>query len=106
VLQAQRDVGNAFVLRQLSRSPADVQSSAAQASIQREGEDPAAAAGPTSIGDGGTSVSAAGGVVKADGATVQLNAGMVTAPGVVQADTIIANSVVASNYTPGAGNVW
>ena len=26
--------------------------------------------------------------------------------GVVRASTIIADSVVASSYTPGAGNIW
>lgn len=36
---------------------------------------------------------------------IALNAGMVKATGVIQCDTIIANSVVGSNYTPGAGNV-
>ena len=106
VMQMQRRVGNAFVQRQLAGNHRVTPNASADASVQREGEDPAVAAGPTSIGDGGTSVSAAGGIVKADGATVQLNAGMVTAPGVVQADTIIANSVIASSYSPGAGNVW
>lgn len=36
---------------------------------------------------------------------ISLNAGMVKATGVIQCDTIIANSVVGSNYTPGAGNI-
>jgi len=26
--------------------------------------------------------------------------------GVVQCETLVANSVVASNYTPGVGNIW
>jgi hypothetical protein len=34
-----------------------------------------------------------------------VNAGMSKFSGVVQCDTLIANSVVASRYTPGAGNV-
>ena len=37
---------------------------------------------------------------------ISLNAGMVKATGVIQCDTIIANSVVGSSYTPGAGNIW
>jgi len=37
---------------------------------------------------------------------VDLDAGLVRASGVLQCDALIANSVVASNYTPGAGNVW
>ena len=45
--------------------------------------------------------------------TVEVSAGMITVDagmskfsGVVQCDTIIANSVVGSSYTPGAGNIW
>lgn len=47
------------------------------------------------------------------GATVEISAGMVTVnagiakfSGVVQADTIVTNSVVSASYTPGAGNIW
>ncbi len=35
-----------------------------------------------------------------------VNSGMSKFSGVVQADTFIANSVVSSSYTPGAGNIW
>jgi hypothetical protein len=108
VLEMQRKLGNAFVQRHLAAGHA-VNPRPAPAGLQREGEaEPAAAApgGPTSIGDGSTAVSAAGGIVKADGAIIELNAGMVRSAGVIQADTIIADSVVASSYTPGAGNVW
>jgi uncharacterized protein involved in type VI secretion and phage assembly len=51
--------------------------------------------------------------VKVQAATVKVSAGMVTVDagmskfsGVVQADTLIATTVVASTYTPGAGNIW
>jgi hypothetical protein len=37
--------------------------------------------------------------------SLAVNAGMSKFGGVVQCDTLIANSVVASSYTPGAGNV-
>lgn len=37
---------------------------------------------------------------------VQVDAAMSRFSGVVQADTIIANSVVSASYTPGAGNIW
>jgi uncharacterized protein involved in type VI secretion and phage assembly len=53
------------------------------------------------------------GVLVMDASTVVVNASMLTvnAPmakfsGVLQTDTLLANSVVASSYTPGAGNVW
>jgi phage baseplate assembly protein gpV len=51
--------------------------------------------------------------VTLNASTVEISAGMVTVnagmsrfSGVVQADTLIANSVVGANYTPGAGNIW
>jgi uncharacterized protein involved in type VI secretion and phage assembly len=37
---------------------------------------------------------------------VTVEAGMFRASGVVQCDTLIANAVVATSYTPGAGNIW
>lgn len=39
-------------------------------------------------------------------AMVSINSGMVKCSGTVQCDTIIANSVVGTTYTPGAGNIW
>jgi uncharacterized protein involved in type VI secretion and phage assembly len=51
--------------------------------------------------------------VTINGSTVEISAGMVTVnagmskfSGVVQADTVISNSVVSASYTPGAGNIW
>ena len=44
--------------------------------------------------------------VEVSAGMIQLQAGMVDAGGVVKCDTLIADSVVASSYTPGAGNVW
>lgn len=35
-----------------------------------------------------------------------VNAGMSRFNGVVQADTVITNSVISASYTPGAGNIW
>jgi hypothetical protein len=44
--------------------------------------------------------------VKVSAGMVEVDAGMSKFSGVVQCDTLIATSVVASSYTPGAGNVW
>ena len=51
--------------------------------------------------------------VTVNASTVAISAGMVTVDagmsrfsGVVQADTVITNSVVSASYTPGAGNIW
>ncbi len=37
---------------------------------------------------------------------VKFNAAMVQCSGTIKSDTVIASNVVASNYTPGAGNIW
>jgi uncharacterized protein involved in type VI secretion and phage assembly len=37
---------------------------------------------------------------------VTVDAGMSKFSGVVQADTVIANTVISAAYTPGAGNIW
>ena len=51
--------------------------------------------------------------VQIDAAVLEVSAGAVTVhsgltkfSGVVQADTVITNSVVSASYTPGAGNIW
>jgi uncharacterized protein involved in type VI secretion and phage assembly len=37
---------------------------------------------------------------------VTVNAGMSKFSGVVQADTVITNSVISASYSPGVGNIW
>jgi hypothetical protein len=93
VLQMQKTHGNAHVMRQIDG---------------REHEEAHVAAGgsSTSIGDGGSSVTAEGGTVDIDGAAVNINAAMTQTSGIFQAGTIIADSVIASSYTPGAGNIY
>ena len=48
----------------------------------------------------------AGASAEVNAGTVTVNAGMSTFSGVVQASTVITNSVVSASYTPGAGNIW
>lgn len=38
--------------------------------------------------------------------SVDIQAGMTSSSGTVQCQTLIANSVVGTSYTPGAGNIW
>ena len=45
-------------------------------------------------------------MVEVTASMVTVNAAMSKFSGVVQADTVITNSVVSSSYTPGAGNIW
>ena len=47
-----------------------------------------------------------GSMVEISAGMVTVNAGMSRFSGVVQADTVISNSVVSASYTPGAGNIW
>jgi uncharacterized protein involved in type VI secretion and phage assembly len=46
------------------------------------------------------------GTVDVSAGMVSVNAGMSKFSGVVQADTVITNSVISASYTPGAGNIW
>ena len=39
------------------------------------------------------------------GNEVTIDAGMVKVSGVIQCETLVANAVVATSYTPGAGNL-
>ncbi len=45
-------------------------------------------------------------MVDVSASMVNVSAGMSKFSGVVQADTVIANSIVSASYTPGAGNIW
>lgn len=44
--------------------------------------------------------------VEVSAGVVTVNAPMARCSGVVQVDTLIANSVVSASYSPGAGNIW
>ena len=106
VLNLQRLAGNAAVQRAVAiddvSTTVDTAGPAApqEATAATAGGAPAApGAAPASLGDGSSPVAI-------NGTTVGVHAPMMQVDGVVRASTIIADSVVASNYTPGAGNVW
>lgn len=44
--------------------------------------------------------------VEVSAGMVTVNAGISKFSGIVQADTVISNSVISASYTPGAGNIW
>jgi hypothetical protein len=80
-----------------------------------EAEAPAAEASPAPAaisGEGSTVTTDASGVtidgarLSVNAAAVHVNSPMVTTSGVLRTDTLIADSVVGSSYTPGVGNVW
>jgi hypothetical protein len=99
VLALQRTAGNAAVAGMLQRAVdiGDVTSTVDTAG----GAATPAGGGATGI----EGITSQGGVVTIDAAMVNINAPMVRTDGVLQTDTLIAQSVVGSSYTPGAGNV-
>lgn len=102
ILQLQRTHGNAFVRRMLQR---EVGVDEMTTSV---GNDASAGggAGANSIGDGSATITAQNGVVNIDASMVNINAAVTQHSGVDKSETVITNSVVASSYTPGAGNIW
>lgn len=54
----------------------------------------------------GAKVTVSAGQLTISAGMVTVDAGMSRFSGVVQADTVISNSVVSASYTPGAGNIW
>ena len=94
ILQLQRSRGNNFVMRQ-----------AMPTAMRQEDHAPAEAAAPSEISSGGNRVSTEGGVTIESGGLVRINSAITQTSGILQAGTIIADNVIASNYTPGAGNV-
>jgi hypothetical protein len=51
-------------------------------------------------------VRASAAAVEVTAGIVTIDAGVVRVSGVLQCDTVVATSVVAASYTPGAGNIW
>ena len=94
ILQLQRSRGNNFVLRQVMPSV-----------MRQEHEAADDAATPSEISSDGNRVSTVGGVTIDSPGLINLNSAITRTSGILQAGTIIADSVIASSYSPGAGNV-
>ena len=45
-------------------------------------------------------------LVELSAATVKLQTAITITDGVLEAESVIANSIIAASYTPGAGNIW
>jgi hypothetical protein len=105
VLQMQRQFGNAFVQRMLAgkKAPEAIQ----RQPTTTDTEPVAGAAGGSSelTGPGGV-VSVGGGGLEMTAPMANVHAAIATFDGVVRANTLIADTVVGSSYTPGAGNIW
>lgn len=106
MMDLQRTAGNRAVVQRL-------QAGGLLAPVQRVVEidevssEVGAAGGATPAADGsagGTEINDTS--VRVNAGTIDLNAAIVRVSGIVQADTVVADSVVASSYTPGAGNAF
>ncbi|OGO57734.1 MAG: hypothetical protein A2V85_18430 [Chloroflexi bacterium RBG_16_72_14] len=104
LMALQRSAGNAAVVALVATRPAvqrDVEIDEITTEVGTTGPAPT---GGTS-GTGGP-VTSDGSNTTVSGGTITLAAPLTIASGILRADTIIADSVIASNYTPGTGNVW
>ena len=123
LMALQRSAGNAAVAALVGERPPvqrEVKIEEVSSSVETGGTQPTAQAGATPAGAGGTQPTAQAGAtpgpagpVTSDGGTTTITGGHITldtpiteTAGVIRADTIIADNVIGSNYTPGAGNVW
>jgi hypothetical protein len=111
ILEMQRTAGNRAVVQRLAQGGLDpaVQRVVGIDEVSTE-VDAAAAAGPDAAAEGAGATGAGTEIndstVRVNAGSIDLNAPIVRIGGVVQADTVIADSIVAANYTPGSGNVW
>jgi len=103
ILQLQRTYGNAFVQRHLA-------SSVQRTDLNAEGGGDST--GEQELGGAGSVVRAGAGAVDIDGPIVNINSGltnvnsgMTNMSGVLRVETLVADSVVSSSYSPGAGNI-
>jgi hypothetical protein len=104
-MHLQRTVGNAAVSALVA--PA-VQRKVEMDELSTDvGSAPGATPGPTDAGPAtGSPVTSDGGGTTITGPTITLDAAMTRANGVLHADVIQADTVIAANYTPGAGNLY
>jgi hypothetical protein len=105
LLALQRSAGNAAVMSLVDAVPS------VQRAVTIEEMETVAPPQPTAQQEEaayGTAapVTSDGGTTTIHGAHVSIEAPMTEAHGVLRADTIVADNVVASSYTPGAGNAW
>lgn len=106
MLRLQRLAGNAAVQRAVTIDELSVTPTGPTDGGRDAGTTGAAAPVGNTLGDGSSPTSINGPTLDVNAPVVNLNSGMVNASGVVRAQTIIADSVIASSYSPGAGNLF
>lgn len=95
LLALQRSAGNRAVARVLQRQG---ESPPAGSAPNAPGPGQDAATGPQTIGNGMP--------LTIDAAMTTIDSPFTQAKGTLRVDTLIADSVVAASYSPGAGNVY
>ena len=108
VRQMQARGGNALVQRALA-APVQRQEEQAPSSPApgpTESAAPSETGAPTELSAAGSLVRVGAGGVEIQGGMVNVDAAMTRVSGVLNTDTLVAQSVVSSSYTPGAGNIW
>lgn len=91
MVQRQQVQGNTAVTRQLTPS------------LQKQDETETAV--PSVIKAGGNYVEVTPGGISIFGPTVHVNAALTEFSGIVRSQSLITDSVIASSYSPGAGNI-
>jgi len=115
VLQMQQECGNAYVAQVVQSQPNEgsvqraIEIDEVESTVEGGSPGPEATAGgatPTEMTADGSTVRVTPGAVEISGGTVNVDSAMTRFSGAVQSDTLMANSVIASTYSPGAGNIW
>lgn len=99
----QRHAGNRAVVERLGIQrvgPAGVE----EVTASDSGAPAADTASPTADASGGDRRVISGSIIELDAGTIILNAPLTRADGVLQSDSVVTDTVIASAYTPGAGN--
>ena len=101
----QRQAGNRAVVERLGiqRTPDEAPDGVPGADVA-----PAPTGDATATGDGagGGNQVITGDTVEINASSIVLNAAQTRVNGLLQSDTLVTDTVIASTYTPGAGNVW
>lgn len=100
LLQLQQAAGNRATQAVIARQATQVQRSGPTDHAEHEG-----ATNATLIGGANATVQGGANTTIAAGGTLNLNAPMIQASGVLRVPTLLADNVVAASYSPGAGNV-
>jgi hypothetical protein len=101
----QRQAGNRAVVQRLGiqRIPNETAEGTPGADVSPA---PTGDATGTGAGAGGGNQVISGDTVEINASSIVLNAASTRVNGLLQSDTLVTDTVIASTYTPGAGNIW